>query len=60
LALLDKVINKHHDKIEDIQAEAQKDIEDVINSIDIDTIIEDPSVLIEVVDLVKELLSIGL
>jgi hypothetical protein len=50
--MLDPVINKHHDKIEEIQADLQIDIDSIIKSIDIDALIDDPQEVMEAVSLI--------
>ncbi len=53
--MLSPVINKHHDKIEGIQKKVEDDIDEILKSINIDAIIDDPQgVLDSVVEVVRE------
>jgi hypothetical protein len=55
--MLDKVIHSHHDKIEDIQETIHKEIETIIQNIDIDAIIENPKQeLLLIIDVINELI----
>ena len=47
--MIDHVIHKHHDKIDDIQKDLQDDIDVILKNIDIDAVIDNPQMVLDVV-----------
>lgn len=55
---MERVIQKHLDKVEDQEDRFDKDLNKLIQAIDIDAVIDDPEVaLISVIDEVEEILA---
>jgi hypothetical protein len=55
--MLDQIIHKHLNKIDEIKLGVEKDIDSLIKEIDIDDVIENPEeILIYIVDILQELL----
>lgn len=53
--MLDPVIHKHHDKIDEIQNSVKEEIDNILKEIDIDEVINDPQGSMEViVEVIKE------
>lgn len=56
--MLDKIIHKHLDSMEDIEADVEKDLGQVYNAVDVDALMEDPEAeLLAVAQGIAELLE---